>query len=86
MLTSLSKRATSGFLTPSVLYHVTVEFNKDFVIVDGDKITIGIKSRPVHGAANREIMKKIARHIGAPSSAISIRSGHRESKKIIQVH
>lgn len=67
-----------------MLYHVTVEFNRDFITVDGDQMTIGVKSRPVGGAANMEIIKKIAKHLGVPSSSVVIKSGHRTSRKIVQ--
>jgi len=41
-----------------VLYEVFVEFQKDFLKVEGNQITIGIKSKPIRGQANKEIIKK----------------------------
>jgi uncharacterized protein (TIGR00251 family) len=67
------------------LFYVHVEFNKDHVTVDEDKITVGVRSKPVDGEANKEVVKKIARHFGVPSSKVAIRSGHRSRDKIIQI-
>jgi uncharacterized protein (TIGR00251 family) len=68
-----------------LLYHVHVEFNKDFVEVDGNQITIGVRSRPVGGAANKEIIKKLAKHFGTSSASVVIKSGHKSKEKIIEI-
>lgn len=68
-----------------MLYHVFVEFNKDFVDVVGNQITIGIRSKPIGGAANKEIIKKIAKHFGISSANIAIKSGHKSKDKIIEI-
>ena len=68
-----------------MLYTVLVEFNKDFVTVSGSEITIGIRSRPVGGAANKEIIKKIARYFGTSSANVTIKSGHKSKAKTVEV-
>ena len=68
-----------------MLYHILVEFHKDFVLVKGDQITVGVRSKPVDGEANREIIKKLAKHFGVSSSNIVIKSGHKSSKKVIEI-
>ena len=68
-----------------MLYQVHVEFNKDSIEVSGSEITIGIKSKPVDGQANKEIIKKIAKHFGVSSANVSIRSGHRSRDKVVEV-
>lgn len=68
-----------------MLYTVLVEFHKDFVLVDGSQITVGVKSKPVDGAANREVIKKLAKHFGVSSANIMIKSGHRSREKIIEI-
>ncbi|MGQ0772203.1 MAG: DUF167 domain-containing protein [Nitrososphaerota archaeon] len=68
-----------------MIYTVHVEFNKDFVQVSGAEIIIGVKSRPVDGAANKEIIKKLAKHFGVSSASISIRSGHKSKTKIVEI-
>lgn len=68
-----------------MLYKVNVEFNKDFLSVKEDQITIGIKSKPIKGEANKEIIKKIAKHFGVSTSLVQIKSGHKSKQKIIQI-
>jgi uncharacterized protein (TIGR00251 family) len=68
-----------------VIYKVTVEFNKDFLTIKDEQITIGIKSKPIKGEANKEIIKKLSKYFKVSSSKIQIRSGHKSSEKIIQV-
>jgi uncharacterized protein (TIGR00251 family) len=68
-----------------LIYTVHVEFNKDFVEISGAEITIGVKSRPVGGAANKEIIKKLAKHFGVSSANVSIKSGHKSKTKIVEI-
>jgi uncharacterized protein (TIGR00251 family) len=67
------------------LYHVLVEFQKDFLKVEGNQITIGIKSKPIKGQANKEIIKKISKYFGVSSSCVTIKKGQKTEKKIIEV-
>ena len=66
-----------------VLYEVNVEFNKEFLNIKENQITIGIKSKPIKGEANKEIIKKLAKHFGISTSLIQIKSGHKSKQKII---
>jgi uncharacterized protein (TIGR00251 family) len=68
-----------------LLYTVHVEFNKDFVEINGTDITIGVQSKPVDGAANKEIIKKLARHFRISSASVAIKSGHKSKTKIIEI-
>lgn len=68
-----------------MLYYVSVEFNKDFVRVDGNQIAVGVKAKPIGGEANKEVIKKIAKHFGVSSAGVTIKSGHRSKDKIVQV-
>jgi len=67
------------------LYEVFVEFQKDFVKVEGNQVTIGVKSKPIRGEANKEIIKKLAKHFGVSSSSVTIRSGQKTKKKIVEI-
>jgi len=67
------------------LYEVFVEFQKDFLKVEENQITIGIKSKPIRGQSNKEIIKKISKYFLVPSSCVTIRSGHKTEKKIVEV-
>jgi uncharacterized protein (TIGR00251 family) len=68
-----------------VLYEVNVEFNKEFLNIKENQITIGIKSNPIKGEANKEIIKKLAKHFGIPTTLVQIKSGHKSKQKIIQI-
>ena len=68
-----------------VLYEVNVEFNKEFLNIKENQITIGIKSKPIKGEANKEIIKKLAKHFRVSTSLIQIKSGHKSKQKIIQI-
>ena len=68
-----------------VLYEVNVEFNKEFLNIKENQITIGIKSKPIKGEANKEIIKKLAKHFGLSISLVQIKSGHKSKQKIIQI-
>ena len=68
-------------------YEVSVKFNKDFVDVDDDgkKITIGIRAKPVKGKANEEIIRKLSKYFGVPSSNVRIVAGLRSKRKIVDI-
>ena len=68
-----------------VLYEVNVEFNKEFLNIKENQITIGIKSKPIKGEANKEIIKKLAKYFRVSTSLIQIKSGHKSKQKIIQI-
>jgi len=68
-----------------VLYEVTVEFNKEILIIKENQITIGVKTKPIKGEANKEIIKKLAKHFKISTSMIQIKSGHKSRQKIIQI-
>ncbi len=67
------------------LYEVFVEFQKDFLKVGGNQITIGNKSKLIRGQANKEIIKKISKYFWVSSSCVTIRSGQKTEKKILEV-
>ena len=68
-----------------MLYFVSVIFGRDFILVEGDKITIGVISKPVGGEANKEIIKKMAKHFGVSSANVVIKSGHKSKEKIVEI-
>ena len=43
-----------------MIYKVSVTFHKDFIEVNNDEISVGIKSKPQKGEANKELIKKLA--------------------------
>jgi uncharacterized protein YggU (UPF0235/DUF167 family) len=68
-----------------VIYKVQVEFSKEFLEIENDQITIGVKSKPIRGEANKEIIKKIAKYFKISTSFVQIKSGHKSSEKIIEI-
>lgn len=63
------------------LYEVFVEFQKDFVKVEVNQVTLGVKSKPIKREANKEIIKKLAKHFRVSSSSVTIRSGQKTKKR-----
>ena len=68
-----------------MIYKVHVEFSKEVFEIINDKITIGIKSKPIKGEANKEIIKKIAKHFKISTAIVQIKSGYKSSEKIIEI-
>ncbi|HXV46924.1 MAG TPA: DUF167 domain-containing protein [Nitrososphaera sp.] len=67
-------------------YSVSVRFSSDGRIeVNGDEISISIKSPPERGKANRELVKKLAAHFGVGEERVRIISGLRSRKKLVEV-
>jgi len=66
-------------------YEVEVKFHKDFVKVEGNKVVVGLTSKPVGGKANLELVKKLAKYFKVPSSQVKIVSGLKSRRKIIEV-
>ena len=68
-----------------MIYKVSVTFHKDFIEVNNDEISVGIKSKPQNGEANRELIKKLSKHFGVSQSKVKIASGKKSRKKLIQI-
>lgn len=68
-----------------MIFEVHVTFHKDFIERDGNRIAVGLTSKPVMGRANRELVKKLAEHFKVPTSNIRIISGLGSRKKIVEV-
>ena len=67
-------------------YSVEVKFNSSGRIqVNGNEITMSIKSEPKHGKANREMIKKICDFFGVPENGIYIIPGLTSRKKLIEI-
>jgi len=68
-----------------LIYKIQVEFSKDYFEIEKSKIRIGIKSKPIKGKANKEIIKKIADYFKISSTLVQIKSGHKSDEKIIEI-
>ena len=68
-----------------MIYKIQVEFSKEFLEIKDNQINIGVKSKPLKGEANKEIIKKLAKHFGVSSTCVQIKSGHKSRQKVIEI-
>ena len=68
-----------------MIYKVSVTFHKDFIKVNNNEISVGIKSKPQKGETNRELIKKFSKYFDVSQSQVKIISGEKSSKKLIQI-
>ncbi|MCV0399275.1 MAG: DUF167 domain-containing protein [Nitrosarchaeum sp.] len=68
-----------------MIYELQVEFHKDFVEINENKIVIGIRSKPIKGEANKEIIKKLAKYFGVSTSLVRIKAGQKSKEKIVEI-
>ncbi len=67
-------------------YLVQVKFNSSGSIeLNGNEITMSVKSEPKHGKANREMIRKISKFFVVPENGIRIISGLTSRKKVIEI-
>ena len=67
-------------------YSIFVKFDSSGKIcVDGDEITIALKSKPERNKANRELVEKLADYFGTSKDRIRIIAGVTSSKKLVDV-
>jgi len=53
--------------------------------VEGNRIVVGLTSKPEKGKANRELIKKLAKHFKVSSSRVKIVAGLKSRRKIVEV-
>jgi len=66
-------------------YFVQVKIKQDFIKVDGDRITVGVRSVPERGRANNEMIEKIAEYFRVPYDNVRIVSGTTSRRKVVEV-
>ena len=66
-------------------YEVKVKFHKDFIEVNENRILIGLTSKPEKGEANRELIRKLAKHFKVSTSQIKIVSGLKSKSKVVEI-
>ena len=67
-------------------YSIFVKFDSSGKIcVDGDEITIALKSKPERNKANRELVEKLADYFGVSKDRVHIIAGMTSSKKLVDV-
>jgi uncharacterized protein YggU (UPF0235/DUF167 family) len=69
-----------------LIYTVFVKFNSSGKIqIQGNEITISLKSKPERGNANMELIQKLAGYFGVAKDKINIVSGLRITKKLVDI-
>ena len=68
-----------------MIYKVKVEFSKEVLEIKDNQINIGVKSKPIKGEVNKEIIKKLAKHFRVSTILVHIKSGHKSHQKIIEI-
>ena len=66
-------------------YEVEVKLRKDFIEVDGNRVLIGLMSKPEKGEANRELVRKLAKHFKVSTSRVRILSGLKSRSKVVEI-
>ena len=67
-------------------YSVWVKFNSTSKIqVNGQDIIICLKSKPVRGKANKELVETLADYFGLPDNRVHIISGLKSTKKLVEI-
>jgi hypothetical protein len=63
-----------------------VKFSSDKKLqIQGNEITISIRSAPERGRANSELVKLLARHFRVEPSRVRIVSGLKSRKKLVEI-
>lgn len=69
-----------------LIYKVFVKFNSSGKIqIQGNEITISLKSKPERGKANLELIQKLADYFGVTKDKINIVSGLRLTNKLVEI-
>ena len=55
------------------------------IVIDGDEITISLRSIPKGGRANQELIKKLADYFVVNTDGIRIVAGRTSNKKLVEV-
>jgi len=68
-----------------VRYEVEVKFHKDFIEVNGNRMLVGLTSKPERGEANRDLIRKLAKHFKVSTSQVRIVSGLKSKNKVVEI-
>lgn len=68
------------------VYIVPRSSRSEIVGIYNDCLKIKLKSPPVDGAANEELVRFLAEKLKVPKRNIEIIKGHRQKKKVVSIH
>ncbi|MBW1991976.1 MAG: DUF167 domain-containing protein [Deltaproteobacteria bacterium] len=82
----------AGFVQPTcqgylLLVHVVPGASRTEIAgLHGGRLKVRVAARPEKGAANRELLKFLARRLGLPSQALHLTGGAASRAKTVAVH
>ena len=70
-----------------ILIEIRVSTNspKESVEVFGGGLKVRVKSKPIEGRANAEVIELVAAHYGVSRNSVKITRGESSSKKVLEV-
>ncbi len=69
-----------------MIYEVVVKTNaKESKVVDGEPLRVWLRSKPVKGKANAELIEVLAKHFGVSKNRVTIISGLTSRRKRVEV-
>ena len=71
------------------IYEVLVKPNAKIVKItklDDKSFEIHLKSQPIKGAANKELIILLSKHFKIPKSSVEIIKGMKSKKKLVKIH
>lgn len=71
--------------TATIEIHVQPKASRTRIVTQGGTVKIYVTAVPEKGKANKAVIEVIARRLGVPKGAISIVSGERSRKKLLEV-
>jgi uncharacterized protein len=75
-----------AILSKYLIYTVFIKFNSSGKIqIQGNEITVSLKSKPERGKANLELVQKLAGYFGVAKDKINIVSGLKLTKKLVDI-
>jgi hypothetical protein len=51
----------------------------------GGSLTVHLKSPPIEGRANEELIERLAEHLGLPKSRLRIKAGATSRNKLVEI-
>lgn len=71
-----------------MIYEITVKPNSrkgPLIVEEGNNLTVFLREKPVDGEANAALIKLLAKHFQVSKSQVSIKTGSRGHKKLIEI-
>lgn len=71
-----------------MIYEVVVKPNSKkgpLVIMDGQRLVVYLREKPIDGEANAALVKLLAKHFRVAKTSIHIKTGSRGRKKLVEI-